>query len=359
MGLYEAVRDAGTDMQGGSFVDGGGQVLATMDGATIGFRSGDDLEILRGRLARLFYERTCDDVEYLFGDSIAAMAEAGDGVEVNFERGPARRFDLVIGADGLHSRVRSLAFGEEATFARELGSYIAIFSVPNRWQLDRWEMIHRRPGRIVNVYSTRGDREAKVCVLFAAPPLVYDRHDVARQKHLVAQFFAGVGWDVPWMLEAMADARDFYFDSMTQVVLDRWSAGRIALVGDAGYCPSPSSGQGTSLALVGAYVLAAELAAAPCDHAAAFARYEARMRGFVEVNQAFGSEVARGLVTSGAFTVWWQTQAMRLVSRLPWKNLAMRPIIERIRKLATAVTLETETETPAPMAPPLLRAAQR
>jgi len=345
MGLHDAVHAARTDVQGGSYVDGAGRAVVTFDGATIGFRCDDDLEILRSDLARILYERTHADVEYLFGDSITALAEDDDGVTVSFERAPPRRFALVIGADGLHSQVRSLVFGDEAAHARPLGSYIAIYSVPNRWRLDRWELIHRAPGRIANLYSTRGDDTAKALFIFGAPPLAFDRRDVARGKQLLADAFAGVGWEVPRLLAELPHATDFYFDSMTQIELPRWSAGRVALVGDAAWCPSPSSGQGTSLALVGAHVLGAELAAAGGAHADAFARYEARMRGFVAENQKLGRETAAMLANTTRFSIFWQTQGMRMLSWMPWKGWILGRFMEKLRQTANAVTLPPEPAT--------------
>ena len=343
MGLHDAVFAARTDMRGGSYVDGAGRSVVTLDGDLIGFRCDDDLEILRGDLARILFERSQGDVEYLFGDSVAGLAEDDDGVTVSFEHAAPRRFLLVVGADGLHSNVRALAFPDEAAHARPLGGYIAIYSVANRWQLDRWELIHRAPGRIVNVYSTRGDDQAKVCLIFSSPPLDFDRRDVARQKALLAEAYAGVGWETPRLLAELPDATDFYFDSMTQIDLPRWSAGRVVLVGDAAYCPSPSSGQGTSLALVGAHVLAAELAAADGAHGDAFARYESRMREYVAHNHALGRDVVQMMARTGRATIWMQTQAMRVMSKLPWKNWLLGPFMKKLRHAANAVTLPPES----------------
>jgi len=339
MGLFDEVQAAGTDMQGGSYVDAAGRPLVTLDGDTFGFRNPGDLEILRGELARLIYERTAATTEYLFDDSIVALADDGDGVRVHFERRAPRTFDLVIGADGLHSNVRTLAFGAETAFARPLGSYISIFSVPNVWALDRWELTHQRPQKIVNLYSVRGDSQAKALFLFAGDSTPFDRRDVAAQKAMLARKFADVGWEVPRLLAAMETAPDFYFDALMQIEMERWSRGRVALVGDAAYCPSPASGQGTSLALVGAHVLAAELAAAGGDHVVAFARYEQQMRGYVETNQQLGKDFSRQMMQAGRWALWLQTQMLRLFRHLPWKRLMLKPILDKIARAANAMTL--------------------
>jgi len=259
MGIVDEVRKHHTDMRGGAFLDRRGRTVAEMDADTVGFREPTDVEILRGDLARILRAAT-EGVEYLYGDSIMSLTEDAQDVAVTFERSLPRRFDLVIGADGLHSAVRALAFGPEERFLRSLGHHIAIFSVPNLLELDRWETIQAEKGRTLNVYSTRQNTEAKAAFMFASPGAEYGRRDTARQQEILTEVFASHGWIAPQLLDAMPAAPDFYFDGLSVVEMESWSAGRVALVGDAAYCPSPASGQGTSLALVGAYVLAGELA---------------------------------------------------------------------------------------------------
>jgi 2-polyprenyl-6-methoxyphenol hydroxylase-like FAD-dependent oxidoreductase len=279
MGIMEEVRRAHTGARGMAIVDGTGRRLASMGADLLGDSGGAiaEIEILRGDLVRVLYEATRHDVEYLFGDSIGAICEQDGGVEVAFERGKTRAFDLVVGTDGLHSNVRGLTFGEESRFVRDLGAYVAIFSVPSRLVLDGWELMHSAPpGKTAVLYPVRSGAETKAMFYFASEPLDYERRDVGRQKELLSEAFSGVGWEVPRLLDAMRDAPDFYFDRVCQVKMDGWTSGRTVLVGDAAYCPSPMSGMGTSLALVGAYVLAGELATADGDHRAAFGRYEKR-----------------------------------------------------------------------------------
>jgi len=255
-GILQEVRRRASDVRGASFVDSSGRRVADLDADFVQGREGDDLEIMRGKLSRVLYDTTRDDVEYLFGDSITGLCQDTDGVDVTFEHAPPRRFDLVVGADGLHSNVRRLTFGPEARYRRDLGYYICIFSTPNVLGLDRWELFHTLPGRLANTYAARGDDQAKALFFFASLPLQLDRHDVAAQQEVLARTFADAGWEVPRLLDTMRDAPDFYFDSTSQIVMDRWSDGRVVLLGDAAYCPSPASGQGASTALVGAYLLA-------------------------------------------------------------------------------------------------------
>jgi 2-polyprenyl-6-methoxyphenol hydroxylase-like FAD-dependent oxidoreductase len=286
MGLLADIRRASTRMRGMSVVDADGRELMRTTETTLtgGPTDGPDVELMRDDLVRLLVDAT-GEVEYVFDDGITALAQDDDGVHVRFARGGARRFDLVIGADGLHSTIRRLVWGDEAQFLRHLGTYLAVFSVDNYLGLDHWQVFHHGEEAMVGIYSARDNREARAMLGFGSPPLAVDPRDVAAQKAIVAARFAGAGWEAPRLVAKMAGASDFYFDAMSQINLERWSVGRVALVGDAAYCSSPMSGQGTSLALVGAYVLAGELAAAGGDHRRAFAAYEAALRGFVDRNQ--------------------------------------------------------------------------
>ena len=344
MGLRGQVERHDTGMRSARFVNATGGQLATMDAALFGGREGDDAEIMRGDLARILADAT-RDVEYVLDDSIAALTPSGGAVEVTFERGPRRTFDLVIGADGLHSNVRRLAFGPEPAHLRPLGHHIAIFTVPGEFGEEGIELMHPAPGRSVGVYRTAGAPDARALFLFPSPADVADRRDAAGRKALLAEAFTGAGWQVPRLLDAMWDAPDFYFDSISQVRMDRWSAGRIALVGDAAYGPSPASGQGTSLGLVGAYVLAASLAAASGDPVAGFADYERRMRPFVEANQALAERNLKGMVLGSAAQIRFQTLMLRLMPHLPGRERMIRRVTEPIRRAATAITLP---EIPAP-----------
>jgi 2-polyprenyl-6-methoxyphenol hydroxylase-like FAD-dependent oxidoreductase len=339
MSLQDEVRRRSTDMRIARFVDAKGKQVATMSAQLFGGREGDDIEIMRGDLAQLLYAATKDDVEYIFDECITALQETPEGVRVTFESGPPRMFDLVVGADGLHSNVRALTFGEESRFLHHLGHYISIFTVPNHLHLDRTEMMHPAPGKSIGMYSTRQSTDAKALFLFSSPPLGYDRRDVTQQKKLLSEIFANQGWDVPRLLDSMWDAPDFYLDSISQVRMDRWSSGRVALVGDAAYGPSPASGQGTSLALVGAYVLAGSLATAAGDHAAGFAAYEHEMRHFVEENQKLAASNLKGMVLKSAAQIRFQMLMLRLMPHLPGKNRMIERVTEPIRKAATAITI--------------------
>lgn len=280
MGVREEIfrRQTGrADMQ---FLDASGRQLAVMTGEFLG----GDVEILRGDLAAIFYERTADRCEYLFDNSIAALTETADGVYAEFENAPARTFDLVVGCDGVHSAVRRLAFGPERDYVRHLGYYYAVAGAP-AWgmQADRPQrsVAHacNAPGRL----AVKGGSKASHLYIFAAPQLDDDRHDVAAQRRRVVEQFAAVGGEVPGMLAELPGLGDFYLDSMSQVRMKgRYTTGRIALAGDSAY-GNTLGGVGTGLAVVGAYVLAGELAVAGGDHIVAYARYNEIMRRYAKI----------------------------------------------------------------------------
>ncbi|NUP01900.1 MAG: FAD-dependent oxidoreductase [Nonomuraea sp.] len=336
MGLLEAVNAHSTDMRVATHYDSAGKAVATMDAALFGGREGADAEIMRGDLNELLYDLTRDDVEYLFDDSITAISD--DGL-VTFEHASPRRFDLVVGADGMHSNTRRIAFGDEARFVRDLGCYISISTVPNTLGLDREEAVHAAPGRTANVYSTRQDNAAKALFLWSSEPLAYDRRDTGRQKELLIEAMAGMEWEVPALLDAVRDSKDFYFDSVSQVHMDTWSKGRVVLVGDAAYCASPASGQGTSLAIVGAYVLAGELA-----EGGGAAGYEREMREFVRVNQELGPANLKGMVMPSRFALWVQLRMLRLMPHLPGRDKMIERVTGAIRRAANAIQLKNYME---------------
>jgi 2-polyprenyl-6-methoxyphenol hydroxylase-like FAD-dependent oxidoreductase len=302
MGLDAAVRAACTETIGAHTVDADGNVLKTFsadDQGGDGYIS--EIEILRGDLSQVLHDDTRDGVEYVFGDRIAELAQDADGVDVVFAAGGRRRFDLVVGADGLHSALRAMVFGPRERFVRHLGHVLAFYSVPNEFGLDRWLIEYQESGSGRSALLRPIQDATRGMAMFSFPSADFDvdYRDVAAHKRLLRERVAGLGWLTPRILAHLEESPDFYLDQVAQVVMDRWSSGRVGLLGDAAFSSSPLSGQGTGLALVGAYLLAGELAAAGWNPAAGFAGYEGRMRSFVEANQEIGRLHARSLDVPG------------------------------------------------------------
>jgi 2-polyprenyl-6-methoxyphenol hydroxylase-like FAD-dependent oxidoreductase len=237
---------------------------------------------------------------------------------VTFENAAPRRFDVVVGADGLHSNVRNLVFGEDAGRTRFLGGYLAVLSAPKTLAREGVSIGHLGAGRVAMIYTAQPLNDARVVFLFRTKTeLQYHHRDVLRQKELLREAVAGMHPQVDRWLEELDPTPAFYFDSITQLQLDTWSRGRVTLVGDAGYCPGPAVGGSTSLSVLGAYVLAGELARAGGDHARAFAAYEREMAEPVRRSRDFARTMAKSIVPGSAAGVWALTRGAQLVSMLP------------------------------------------
>ena len=323
MGLLDRARDLTLDQRGIAWVNTRGRVTARMPSGLYGGEGIiSEIEILRGDLGQLLYEASRPGTEYLFNDTITGLHQDEHGVNVTFETAAPRRFGLVIGADGLHSAVRALAFGPESGCFRPIGAYTAWFTAAAGLDLGGWFLMYNAPGGLVaSARPGRTPGEIKAGLSFRSEPLAYDRGDIAGQQDILAQRFIGAGWETPRLLAAMRTAPDFFFDAMGQVHLDHWSAGRAALVGDAGYCPTPLTGLGTSLALVGAYVLAGELAAANGDHRTAFTRYEQVMRPYVTRAQELPPGGAAGYAPRSRAVIRLRDVSMRMMTHWPMRLL--------------------------------------
>jgi 2-polyprenyl-6-methoxyphenol hydroxylase-like FAD-dependent oxidoreductase len=287
MGLRSQVDAAHIASRALTFVDVEGKVIATLPIYDLtGNAPNQDVELPRGALTTLLYGLTRDSrVRYRFEDSIETLQDDGAGVDVRFKSGEHQRYDVVIGSDGIHSNTRRLVFGPEEPFNRYLGSTFNLFSLPNDLGLSHGAVVYAEPGRAAVVMAVGDSQELFAMLTFAAQAPFGVHPDRAEQIARTAAVFADGGWEVPRLVDAMRRTDDLYFDSVNQIRMSNWSKGRVALVGDAAYAPSFRSGQGTSLALVGAYVLAGELAAHG-DPTEAFAAYERTLRPFVEANQA-------------------------------------------------------------------------
>ncbi|MEW9547385.1 FAD-dependent oxidoreductase [Nonomuraea sp. NPDC050783] len=310
-----------------------------------GAASGRHVEIMRDDLIEIYHDATCDDVEYVFGDSITAISPGG---EVRFGNAAPRRFDLVVGADGLHSNVRRLVFGDESRFSTFIGACFGVLALPGAAGLDGELLMHVGVGRTAGMYGARHLRDARVLFLFRTEREPGHHHDVPWQKELLRGAFGGMHPQVDRWLDELDRTPAFYFDSISQIRMDTWSRGRVTLVGDAGYCPGPAVGGSTSLAVVGAYVLAGELARAGGDHERAFPAYERAMAGHVRGSHAAALSAARTVVPASRLGVSGLAWGARLVSALPrGAGRALLRLTTRSARLHDAMTVPGHPPSPA------------
>ena len=305
MGLSEDLDRLGYHIKEMRIVDDNGQ-RETGFGTNV-FREltgGRFVTVRRSDLARLLFERANPVTEVIFGDEISGLEQERDGVNVTFQRGLPRRFDLVIGADGLHSNLRYLVFGPQHRFEQPLGYTVAAFEAQGyRPRNEDVYIIHNKPGCMLGRFALRDDRTLFLFIFADNTRDVTSTHGVEAQKVLLRGRFRGNGWESARILDELERSDDLYFDRVSQIHMPGWSRGRIALVGDAAFCPSLMAGQGSALAMTAAYVLAGELARMGGSHEEAFQRYETLLRPYIETKQrgatnfssAFAPRTAMGL----------------------------------------------------------------
>ena len=317
MGLLPWLRDVQVHVDRSTFVENDGDVVATLStSAVTGSVAGRDLEIRRGDLTEALISTVRDDVEFIFNDHIVALDESDHGVDVTFASGTNRAFDLVIAADGMHSHTRELVFGPEQPFHRYIGYCFAIYTIDNILDLKDEVVMWNDPGRAAAFYAAKG--EVNAMLTWAQPETPFHAFgDVQAQRDLITEVFAGAGWKVPEMVAALQKADDIFFDAVAQIRMPRWTSGRVALVGDSAHAPSFLTGQGTSTALVSAYMLALSLARANGDHVEGFAAYERDTRGFVTANQDLVGTGRATLMPTTAEELRKRDDRLRTLSQLP------------------------------------------
>lgn len=337
MGIYPAISESRTRNKRGIVLDERGDQMMEMGVDLMGTRLEDfDLEIMRSTLCHILKD-TVGDVECIFGDGITQIYDRVDSVDVEFEKHSPRTFHLVIGADGLYSNVRSLVFGEESQFSKDLGIYVSVWTFPNFLNLNDCEVEQHTLQKFVNLYRDRKNTRATVAIAFSSPKACPSRAPKDQQK-FIADVFADSKWEMfSKILESMEESPEFYFDSIAQIHMLSWSKGRVALVGDAAYSATPLSGQGTSIAIVGAYVLAGELFEAGGDSKMAFSRYEEIMRPFITENQKL-ADMSLRIMKGSAYSKW----LYRIGSLMPrkWVDYFKKRGLKQTTKAANALKLK-------------------
>jgi 2-polyprenyl-6-methoxyphenol hydroxylase-like FAD-dependent oxidoreductase len=267
----------------------------------------------RSELAASIFGALGDRVETIFDDSVTRIEDRGHDVQVRFERTPPRAFDLVIGADGLHSQVRRIVFGEEERFERFLGLKVAAFETAGYSPRDELVyVVHREVGQQVGRFSMRDDRTLFLFVFADETPRI--PADLDGQRTLLRENYSGSGWECPKILDALERAEALYMDRVSQIQMERWSQGRVALVGDAAFCVSLLAGQGSALAMVAAYILAGELRRASGDYEVAFAEYQARLLRFIGNKQKAAVKFASFFAPRSRFGMFLGNQVTRLMA---------------------------------------------
>lgn len=319
MGIAPSLMRDGYVMTAANDVTDDGRVVATLDPRRfVEGAGGGYVTVARSDLAAAIYGALEGEVETIFGDTVRALVEEDDHVRVEFEHGGAREFDLVVGADGLHSRVRELVFGPEASVERYLGISVAAFDIAGYRPRDELVTVtHAEVGSQVVRVPLRDDVTMFLFTFRHDGPIPVD--DVAAQQALLRESMKDARWETQAILDQLPQARTFFMDRASQIRMPSWSKGRVALIGDAAACPSLLAGQGSALAMVEAYVLAAELARTPGDHRAAFAAYERRLMPMLRSKQ----DGAIGLGTAFAPRTRIQLLLRRiLITFIGWRPVA-------------------------------------
>lgn len=283
MGIAEEILAANTGELGIQFINNKNQACASFPASGAdSFTS--EMEIIRGDLVNILYNHTKNDVEYLFGKYITAIDEAEQDVTVTYSDGQQAKFDLIVASDGVRSKTRDLMFGNEAEL-KFIGLYNVYLTIPKTQKDTNWARWYNAPGSRVLMLRPDNEGTIRASFSFLSPDKSYQKLSRGEQKKFLTDKLAGAGWEAPRLSRAIEDSDDFYFDAVSQVIAPRWSKGRLAMIGDAAYCPTPISGMGTSLAIVGAYILAGELMQNQ-NHTKAFEKFEKKLRPYVKTVQS-------------------------------------------------------------------------
>lgn len=334
MEIVSALKDVDINFSKLVFVDSSNKGKGSMNYQKIkNFLKGRAFTLLRSDLAKVIYQRIEKDVEIIFGDSIKKIEQDEEKVTVTFQSGITRTFDLLVGADGLHSNVRNLVFGIESRFEKYYGYYTSSFTIDDDILGNRAFSMYNVPYKQVAVYSKNGNNTTTFFIFASSEKLLYDHHDTAQQKEILKSQFMECGWICPELLSKIDSTPDFYFDPISQIKMDQWYKGRITLVGDAGDCPSLLSGKGSTLAMVGAYILAGELKEAKGNYKTAFQQYEVLFKPFMDKKQKAAQLFAKSFIPKSYFGIWLRNALFKMMSSSLFSKLFLNQFKDSELKL--------------------------
>lgn len=331
MGLIGAIERVGYPMREMRIVDESGRRIAGF--GTRVFREltgGRFVTLGRSDLSRLLFDKVRGLTETIFGDEVVSLQQYSDAVEVQFRNGQTRRFSFVIGADGLHSNVRQLMFGSRDRFETYLGYYVAAFEANGyRPRDENVYVIYNQPGRMLGRFALHNDRTLFLFV-FAFDSSRADL-DAVEQKAILRERFGDGSWECPRILGELDRTESLYFDRVSQIKMERWSRGRVALVGDAAFCVSLMAGQGAAIAITAAYVMAGELTKASGRHEEAFRNYEALLRGYIGSKQKGAERFSSALAPRTRWGLFTRNQAIKISAIPGLASLAFgRDIVDKL-----------------------------
>ena len=311
MGLSKDLNRIGYHVREMRIVDDRGKRV-TGFGAKV-FReltNGRFVTLARSDLSRLLFEKLEGTAEAIFDDEIVGLQEVADCVQVQFKHSGHRRFDLVIGADGLHSGVRSIAFGPQYQFEKQLRYVVAAFEVSGYRPRDEdVYFMYGQPGRMVGRFTLHDNRTLFLFVLANESNLL--PATLKLQKAMLRDRYGDGKWECPRIVDELDRTHELYFDRVSLIRMESWSRGRVALVGDAAFCVSLVAGQGSALAMISAYVLAGELASAGGRHEEAFGKYEALLRAYITTKQRGAERFAAVFAPKTQCGLWFRNQVIK------------------------------------------------
>ncbi len=321
MGIYEEIAKKKVTTERVCFVNENDKIIASMNPSIMDDKIGEDIEIQREFLVDILYEKVKESVDFIFENTITKIENNAENVIAHFKKGEPRIFDLVIGADGLHSNVRKLVFGKEEDFSKYYGMYAGVVDIEINKNRKNNCILYNTSGKMAGIYNFNNKANA-ILVFHSKEQIIYDYKNTKEQKEVLNKMFFNEGWKVPQILQKFNESETLYFDAVSQIKMDNWSKNRVVLIGDAAYCASFLTGRGASLAVLGAYTLAEAIKDSEENYSEAFQKYQKRFEPI--------ANKAQSSIKAGALFLVPKTGISKLIRNLLVKTLV--PLISILRK---------------------------